>query len=432
MQTQRNTFQWLTLLPIGLTVSVLALLLCAMTACQAVVQTAWPPPHQLVRISTLNYGEYPSEIVVAPNGLAYIALLTGQTVVLDGPHPVTVIDKPIHEGGDYKSFTSLTVQPKTGWVYLMDSLGYVHVISGTQVIASIGDIQRFPRMITANPSSGLVYVINARNRHAPSNKELFPSTVDVISGTRVITELLIGYLPQVIVADPHSARVYIGQSSGHSAWEPKLIGPLGILEGATLITNTFLGPEQSELVITDIAVNAKDGSLYWTDSFRLYYWDGQHTQHQVPLDFVQKYGNGELVHVVVDAKHNLAYASYWGADGNIVAVVREDKVLAELPVGHSPGQIAVDTMRDFVYVPNRLAGTMTVIRGTEVITTLHTEGAGSGYVAVDERRGYVYVSNSDSHTITVFGYDPVEDKTVLWQTFLPWLGQKAQRTGDQR
>ena len=67
---------------------------------------------------------------------------------------------------------------------------------------------------------------------------------------------------------------------------------------------------------------------------------------------------------------------------------------------------------------------MTVMRGTQVITTLDTIGAGPWDISVDEKRGYTYVSNADGHTITVFGFDqPIADKPTLWQTFLPWLGQ---------
>ncbi|MCX6050625.1 MAG: hypothetical protein NT075_36505 [Chloroflexi bacterium] len=424
MLIQRESSYLRMMLLVGLTTGLLTLLLCSMTACQAVAQIPPPPPHRLALLKTPPYGLYPDSIVVAPNGLAYIILLTGQIVVLDGPQMVTVIPKPLPEINNY-SLSFLAVQPKTGLVYLTDDPGFVHVISGTRVITSIGDIQWLPNAITANPHSGLVYVANAGNRHNRQNPHpnpKLPGTVDVISGTRVLTELLVGYAPQVLVADPGSAKVYVGQLSGHESMGQKQVGPLGILEDATLITNTFLGPQQWDLDIADIAVNAQDGSLYWIYG-GLYYWDGQHPVVQAPLHLLEKYGNGALNHIVVDAKHNLAYASYWGAEGNIVAVVRQDQVLAEIPVGHDPRQMAVDTLRDYIYVANRLDGTMSVIRGTEVITTLDTGGAGAEFIAVDERRGYVYVSNSDSHTIAVFGYDQPVAKPALWQTFLAWLGK---------
>lgn len=413
------------LLVMGLTISLLILLLGSMTACQAVAQTPTPPPHRLALIKTPPYGIYPGDIVVAPNGLAYIILLTGQIAVLDGTHLVTVIPKPLPDINNY-GLSFLTVQPKTGLVYLTDEPGFVHIISGTRVITSIADIQWLPNAITANPYTGLVYVANAGNRYNRQNPHPnpeLPGTVDVISGTRVLTELLVGYAPQVLAAAPNSARVYVGQLAGHQSMGQVQIGPLGILEGANLITNTFLGPKQWDLAITDIAVNAQDGSLYWITGGSLWYWDGEHPVLRAPLQLLEKYGNGSLNHIVVDAKHNLAYASYWGAEGNIVAVVRKAQVLAEIPVGRDPRQIGVDTVRNYVYVTNRLAGTLSVIQGTEVITTLDTGGGGAAYIAVDERRGYVYVSNSDSHTIAVFGFDQPTAAPPFWQNFLPWLGK---------
>ena len=47
---------------------------------------------------------------------------------------------------------------------------------------------------------------------------------------------------------------------------------------------------------------------------------------------------------------------------------------------------------------------MSIIRGTEVITTVGTEGWGPTFITLDEQRGYLYVSNSDSASVAVFGF----------------------------
>lgn len=67
---------------------------------------------------------------------------------------------------------------------------------------------------------------------------------------------------------------------------------------------------------------------------------------------------------------------------------------------------------------NRLVGAMSIIRGTEVLTTVSMQGRGPSYITVDEERGYIYVSNADSHSVAVFGFAEA-DKPNLWQSFLP-------------
>lgn len=67
-------------------------------------------------------------------------------------------------------------------------------------------------------------------------------------------------------------------------------------------------------------------------------------------------------------------------------------------------------------------GVLSIIRGTEVLTTVSTHGRGPSYITVDEERGYIYVSNADSHSVAVFGFEE-EDKVSpsLWQQFFPLI-----------
>ena len=73
-----------------------------------------------------------------------------------------------------------------------------------------------------------------------------------------------------------------------------------------------------------------------------------------------------------------------------------------------------------LYVTNYRSGTLSVIRGTEIVATLETHGEGAWYIGVDEIRGYIYVSNADSHSVAVFGF-PETAPPSFWQRFLPFI-----------
>ena len=126
--------------------------------------------------------------------------------------------------------------------------------------------------------------------------------------------------------------------------------------------------------------------------------------------------------LAVDSKTGWAYVTAWNDHPSQVAVVDKDKIIAAITVGEDPYAVAVDEMHDYVYVANRLSGSLSVIRGTEVITTLSTMGSGPSYITVDEARGYIYVSNADSHSVAVFGFDQPPPQP-LWRRFFPFIGR---------
>ena len=82
--------------------------------------------------------------------------------------------------------------------------------------------------------------------------------------------------------------------------------------------------------------------------------------------------------------------------------------------------IAVDETHDYVYAANYRSSNLSIIRGTEVITTVETGGLGAWKIAVDEKRGYVYVTNSNSASVAVFGF-PETAPPSFWQRFLPFI-----------
>ncbi len=413
-----------------LVVSLLAVVLLvfglvgALASCQAQAPDALP---RLLIVLPMPspHGEATAYGVAHPNGWVYIVNQGGSIAILDGPRLVTLLPWP---GGKPRSgvLSGLDVDPKTGYVWVGDNVNAaVHVISGTEVITTIHNVGIRPNHLVVHPVTGLVYVSNPHG-YPP---EPILGAVRVISGTEVIATLETGYVPQVLRVHPLNQNVYVGQ---YASWPDnpaggRSMGMLSVISGTTRIAQTTLGEPPTTLsAIMDIAINQTTGEFYLLqDYYALVYWDGQVDIRRIPLG---KWGyipglSLSLNHVAVDTKRNWAYVTSWDGPPSHVVVAQKDKVIAVLEVpGYDVRDVVYDATHDYIYVANRLAGNMSIIRGTEVITTLNTGGVGPTYITVDEERGYIYVSNADTHSIAVFGYDaPPDGQPPFWRRFLPFL-----------
>lgn len=370
----------------------IALLMQGLSACRPLSDSDQTPHLLAVIEMPSDMGIMTCHVVVHPNGLAYVVNGGGTVAVLDGPQLVKLIPWP----GEVvaPTFQEIAVQPVTGWVYVTDyDRDAIHVFSGTEVLATIQNVGYRPNAIAIHPDAGYIYVANARG----DPKQFKPGSVAIISGTQVITRLQVGFVPQIIVANPVDGRVYVGQAVGNLPQSP---GTLAIIEGTRLITMTSLGWEAPRTV-KDMAIDERTGAVYMIQEHYLTYWNDK----QIERIELGAHGKRVLNNVAVDSKHGLAYVGVWAAPpNNALIVVHEGQVVTEIPVSDDPRQIAVDETHDYVYVVNRMEGSMSIIRDTQVITTLSTGGIGPTFLAVDEKRGYIYVSNSDTHSVAVFGF----------------------------
>ncbi len=340
----------------------------------------------------IREGILTARIVVHPNGFAYAVNEGGSIAVLDGPKLIKLIPWP--DGLPQAPYSQdISIHPDTGWVYVTDyDRNAVHILDGTEVLATIQDVGYHPGSIAVHPDTGYVYVANAHG----SLQQKHPGSVAIISGTQVITRLQVGAVPQIAIVNPVDARIYVGQWTGGLVGE---WGALAVIDGAQLITMTSLGLETS---VEDMAIDERTGALYIVQGHYLTYWDGE----QVERLKLGANGGRVLNNVTVDSKRGLAYVGAWAVPpDNALIAVREGQVVAEIPIGYDPRQIVVDETHDYVYVVNRMEGSMSVIRDTQVITTLSTGGIGPMFLAVDEARGYIYVSNATTHSVAVFGFD---------------------------
>lgn len=404
------------LTPALVSFGLLTALLVALSGCQPVA--ADKPPHLLATIDLAALGQYiPTTLAVNRQGLAYVFVLLSEPlsvdrdsiVVLDGPQVQTILHWP-DQGGVV--FPKVAAHPFNNWLYVTDSpKAQIRIISGTQVLPPIQNING-PLQIAAHPNNGYVYVAQAvydQSAVESGNIDTAIGAVAVLSGTEIITQI-ITQAPRMLGIDQVHGYTYVGQETmDYTQPEPALV----LIKDTTVITK--LTPHvqlEGGSRIDDLAVNERTGEVYYFDRGKLIYWDGHDRVTRLDMGFTQ--------HIVIDAQRGLAYVSR-DAKPNIV-VLRQDEVVAELFTSHDAREMAVDPRRDYVYVANR-EGTLSVLRGSEVITTLVTGGIGASYLSIDVRRGYIYVVNSDSNSVAVFGFEDEADPPSLWQLFLPWLNR---------
>jgi len=390
-----------------LTLTLLVFLAWSLASCQASGQEALP------RLLTVI--EMPSGIgltaqgVILPNGKAYILNQSGAIAVLDGPELTNIITELDKERN---SMTDLAVSVNGDYVYVTDLYANtLDIIKDTAVVSTISRIGPRPVRVVVHPKTGYVYVANVKK---PGGM----GTVTVISGTTVITHIQVGYMPQTLVVNPVDDNVYVGQMRPSSDKRAKM---LAIIRGTKLVTQTNLGLDIYGS-ITDIAVNPNTGEMYMIPNYgKLIYWNDAQDVRMIDM---YRHGKYSLNNVAVDTKRNWAYATSWDGPPSHVAAVHKDKVIADIEVpGYDLRGIVYDATHDYIYVANRLSGSMSIIRGTEVITTMSTGGMGPTYITVDEERGYIYVSNADTHSVAVFGYESEPNEKSAWKRFLPFMRQ---------
>ncbi len=415
---------------LSLTLSVgailLTFLLFGLVSCGASSQKALPRFLAVIEMpDKTGYGTYRG--VVHPNGLAFIANNAGSIAVLDGPKLEEIIPWP-HDSPQ-RSVVDLTVDPRSGWLYLTKpNENVVYIVQGTDIYTTIRNVGIRPYRVAVHPDNGYVYVSNGKSNGA----QPFLGTVAVISGTKVITNIEVGFTPHwALAVNPVDGRVYVGHASNRYKIDMEERGILSVIEGAKLITSTLLGsdPEYAGR-IEHIEVNPKTGEMYMIQNNNIIvYWDGKDNLRKLDMD-ARKY---LFTDIAIDTKRGWAYVSSWDGPPSHIVVVKKDKLIAEIEIPTSPPTydiraVEYDETHDYIYTANRLSASMSIIRGTDVITTMSTKGLGPWYITVDEKGGYIYISNGDFHSVAVYGYDSEPEEAAGLQSFLQ-AGRSPPRLG---
>ncbi len=253
-----------------------------------------------------------------------------------------------------------------------------HVTATIPLIPGIGF---GPSAIGVNPVTGYVYVANSW-RNWQHNWE--SHAVSILSGTQVITNIQVPGRPLDVVVNPTSGYVYVTLDTDD----------LAVLSGTRIIT---ILPGVGGTVH---AVNPTTGLVYTAEP------------------------EGELVSVLSGTKmvatmtvasglrdmkaapdSGLIYVAAYPQDGTLIyqgalTVLSGTQVITTVTgLTGGPTAVGVNPINGYVYVANSLTDTVTVVSGTDVIATVPTGynlayWAG-GAVEVDPTTGYVYVMGHD-------------------------------------
>ncbi len=190
-----------------------------------------------------------------------------------------------------------------------------------------------PHAVAIDPDTGLVYVANEGSNE-----------VSVISGTRVITNLIVGGGPSFIDANPVSGYIYVANTQS-----PDLV----VIQATDII---------SRLVVSSLEL--KD----------------------FPRALASNPGNG------------FTYLAVEGWNSRVVVIDGTD-IITRLNVAYSPMDLAVDPVHGETYVATR-AGIINIIRGTGLAGEIDL-GAGLNAIDFNPRTGLLYAINNITRQVVV-------------------------------
>lgn len=366
-------------------------------------------PYFLTRIDQSNYGKAVIAGArdsgrVAPNGLMYLPATNG-LYVLRGPEQVGIVDIP------GKSPRDIAIDQKSGLVYVTDRMkDHLHVISGTEIISTI-TVSPYPHFVVVHPENGDIYVTtNVHSAPDEGNFGFHNEIVTIRDGEVLTPAIYTGRSADFMFIHPVDQQLYIGQA-GNDKYD---LWPFVIIEDNQIITQTYLGPKR-QVDFHDIVADEETGEVYVMEGRRIVWWDrqGQITSWEWERDhmFYPKA-------LAIDSSRDLLYF----AAIDQVGVMKDGEFLTYISVPNQVYDVAYDKRHDYLYALSHYPyqGHLTVIRGTEVITTYELERGLFDYITVDEANEYIYISGGVK--TLVFSYpDETDASNSLWYYLQPLL-----------
>jgi len=168
-------------------------------------------------VATVALTAAPNQLLIHPTtGLVYLALPNErQVLVLSGTTPLAAV--PL--AGPPRQ---MAVRPQGGPIYVADDAGVLSVISGTETLAALPLGTYGLAGVAVHPSSGWAYTTDP-----------WTDRVHVLSGTAVLTDVIVGSYPQAIAAESGSGYVYVAAGEGN----------LYLISGTQVVTSVgIVGP----------------------------------------------------------------------------------------------------------------------------------------------------------------------------------------------
>jgi YVTN family beta-propeller protein len=110
-----------------------------------------------------------------------------------------------------------------------------------------------------------------------------------------------------------------------------------------------------------------------------------------------------------------------------VSVIKGTTVITNITVGSGPEGIAYDPSNGYIYVADSNSSTVSVIKGTTVITNI-TVGSLPVGVAYDPSNGYIYVTNFASGTVSIISTSVSTSSTSISSVTTPTTSTSTKPT----
>ena len=246
----------------------------------------------------------------------------------------------------------------------------------------------------AYDSNKHVYVTNyGGSSNADTNKV---SVIDT-SSDKVIDTVSVGKKPLAITYNPNNNHVYVANTFSDT------ISVIDTLRNNNVISNIAVAhfPGNSS---SGIAYNSKNGNMYVANigSDSVSEIDGS---NNVVTSSIKQLSNP--AGIAYDSANDHIYITNNKANTvSVIDTLRNNKVIATIPVGISPSSIIFDADNNHVYVANtgsdNSRDTVSVIDTStnKVIATILVGNAPNG-ITLDSSRGKIYVTNTFSNNVSV-------------------------------
>jgi len=350
-------------------------------------------PVTLAKVPVEIYG--PTDIAVNPRtGYVYIIDYDNRVGVLKELEQAAVLEMELGA-----STNDLAVDEDRNWVYVVNKYGdSIAVIRDTEIVAIIEAAGRQPEKVAVEPNSGWAYVVGPYRKEPPHGEQpVVEGHVTVLNGPELVGAIsLSDVATRHVVADPVSGYVYVAgwQATDDSPIGEAIKGVIVVLEGLEEIARL-----ETLLPVNALDVHPDTGEVYASGADQQLY---RFKQGEL-LDTIKVMeGNGSIRNLRVHPTTGDVYLVAWGTQTEAI-VVRGMKVIARVPIGSSSLKTTIDPMTGNVYIADFWDNTVTVIHGTDVIATLET-GLYPYGIDVNPTNGRVYISNTNEGTVTVLGF----------------------------
>jgi DNA-binding beta-propeller fold protein YncE len=264
---------------------------------------------------------------------------------------------------------AIAVHPRTGLLYVVNrGSDSIFIFHGTQRIATV-EVGHRPDDAAIDPVTGYVYVSNTGRAPGVTGEA---GTVSILSGTQILTQVVVGFAPQQVEVHLSNHLVYVRNHKGS----------ITVLRGIRVLADVAVEGVGS---IAAMTIDPVAGYVYVASGASVVVLDG--TQVLARLDL-----EGPAIDALaIDTTNGYLYAARQGS----IAVFKGMSRVATLPIDQIPTALACLPGTGTCYVAGLLGmgdTVLTIIQGTGILTSTWA-GSKPHLLVADPQRGRMYLAS---------------------------------------